>query len=207
MKRLDDPEHIDYIAFSGHKMYAPYGTGTLVGRLDTFNHGEPDLRGGGAVSLVTLDRVIWAPAPDRDEAGSPNIPGSVALLAAIIKLESIGMDYIAKHEADLTRYALLKLKTVPGIRIFGDQDPENASNRVGVIPFSLERISPDLVAAIMGHEFGIGVRSGCFCAHPLIGKLLGVSEYLLNEYSCMIENGETSLLDKPGLIRVGFIFL
>ena len=102
MRTLDDPGHLDYVAISAHKMYAPFGTGALVGRRDTFERGDPDLRGGGTVEIVTLDEVIWAEPPDRDEAGSPNTIGAVALAAAITQLEEIGMEQVAAHEAELT---------------------------------------------------------------------------------------------------------
>ena len=202
MKPIDDPEHLDFIAFSAHKMYAPYGAGVLVGLKDVFNQGEPDIRGGGAVDLVTLDSVIWAPAPDRDEAGSPNIPGVIALMAAIKMLQQIGMETVAQHEAELTAYALRKFSKIPGIQLFGDKNPEKTHERVGLITFAIEGIPHNKVTAILGYEFGIGVRSGCFCAHPLVSILLGVGEYMKNEYKTMIEKGLVP--NKPGMIRCSF---
>ncbi|KAJ3070626.1 hypothetical protein HK102_006625, partial [Quaeritorhiza haematococci] len=203
MKPLDHPQHLDYVAISGHKMYAPFGTGALVGRKDTFSMGEPDMPGGGTVALVTPDNIWWAPAPDRDEAGSPNTVGAVALLAAIRTLESIGMDVVASHESILTGYALSKLQTVPGIRIFGDNNPSTSHTRVGAIPFILEGIHHHKIAAILGHEFGIGVRSGCFCAHPYLVHLLGVSDEAKREmvHQRIVENDSTRI---PGLIRCSF---
>ena len=143
---------------------------------DLFEQGEPDHRGGGQVEFVTLDEVAWSGAPERDEAGSPNTIGAVALAAAINQLEAVGMDAVARHEAELTAYALQELRAVPGLRLFGDQDPERAAERLGVLPMQLEGISHFLVAAVLGHEFGIGVRSGCFCAHPYLMKLLHYTE-------------------------------
>ena len=90
-------------------MYAPFGTGALIGRRDTFEHGAPEQRGGGTVEFVSLDDVDWAPAPDRDEAGTPNVVGAVALAAAVQALERIGMDAIARHEGELTAHALERL--------------------------------------------------------------------------------------------------
>ncbi|HZU87251.1 MAG TPA: aminotransferase class V-fold PLP-dependent enzyme, partial [Anaerolineaceae bacterium] len=95
MLSLDVPSHFDYVTISAHKMYAPYGTGALIGRRDTFAQGEPEYRGGGEVDIVTLDSVEWSEPPERDEAGSPNTPGAVALAAAITLLEEIGMDTVA----------------------------------------------------------------------------------------------------------------
>jgi selenocysteine lyase/cysteine desulfurase len=107
-----------------------------------------------------------------DPGGWPKHSGAVALAAAIRQLESIGMDAVAQHEARLTEHALTRLPEVPGIHILGDSDPSCAANRLGVIPFGLEGISHFKVASILGYEFGIGVRSGCFCAHPYILHLL-----------------------------------
>ncbi|RPI21820.1 MAG: aminotransferase class V-fold PLP-dependent enzyme, partial [Chloroflexota bacterium] len=174
MGSIDDPAHFDYIFISGHKMYAPYGTGALIGRKDTFEQGEPDLRGGGEVEIVTLDEVFWSAPPERDEAGSPNTVGAVALGAAIAQMEEIGMEAVAQHEAELTAYTLRSLRGLPGINIYGDTDPERAAERLGVIPINLDGFSHFLVAAILGYEYGIGVRNGCFCAHPYLLHLLNV---------------------------------
>ena len=91
MLPLDDPAHLDFISISAHKMYAPFGTGALIGRKDVFEHGDPDMTGGGTVEIVTLDNVVWTCPPERDEAGSPNVVGAVALAAAIRQLEAVGM--------------------------------------------------------------------------------------------------------------------
>ncbi len=202
MRPLDDPGHLDYVALSAHKMYAPFGTGALIGRRDTFERGAPDLRGGGTVAIVTLDDVVWADPPERDEAGSPNVVGAVALAAAIRELERIGMDNVAAHEADLTAYALRRLPRVPGIQLYGDTDPRRAAERVGVIPFNLRGMSHFLVAAVLGHEFGIGVRNGCFCAHPYVLHLLGLSADQAQAVRRQMLAGDRR--EMPGLVRVSF---
>ncbi|MFN2143950.1 MAG: aminotransferase class V-fold PLP-dependent enzyme, partial [Anaerolineales bacterium] len=176
MLSLDDPRHIDFVSLSGHKLYAPFGSGALVGRRDIFEHGTPDMVGGGVVEVVTLDDVTWAAPPDRDEAGSPNHVGAIAMAAAEATLMEIGMANVAAHEAELTTHALQRLPEVDGIELFGDTNPANAAQRLGVIPFSLTHVNHFKVAAILGHEFGIGVRNGCFCAHPLILHLLKVDK-------------------------------
>ncbi len=202
MGALDDPAHLDFVSISAHKMYAPFGTGALVGRVDLFNQGDPDMVGGGTVEIVTLNEVVWAGPPDRDEAGSPNTVGAIALGAAIKELEHLGMDSVAAHEAELTAYALEELHKVPELILYGDPDPKNAANRLGVIPFQLKDQSHFLVAAILGYEFGIGVRSGCFCAHPYILNLLGLSEAEAHQVRDQMVNGNKS--DMPGLIRASF---
>ncbi|HEX6383978.1 MAG TPA: aminotransferase class V-fold PLP-dependent enzyme [Anaerolineae bacterium] len=202
MGSLDDPGHFDYLALSAHKMYAPYGTGVLVGRRDTFETGEPDLRGGGQVELVTEDHVVWSAPPEREEAGSPNVVGAVALAAVIQQLEAIGMDTVAAHEAELTAYALSQLRKMEGVILYGDTDPQQTSERLGVIPFNLEGISHFLVAAILGHEFGIGVRNGCFCAHPYILRLLQLSPAEVARLEARMRAGNRR--QNPGLVRASF---
>jgi cysteine desulfurase / selenocysteine lyase len=202
MLPLTDPAHLDYVMLSAHKLYAPFGTGALVGRRDTFEEGDPDLQGGGEVDIVTVDEVVWSAPPERDEAGSPNTVGAIALAAAICQLSAIGMDKVAEHEADLTGYALRKLKSLPGVTIYGNADPDLAPSRLGVIPFNLDGFSHFLVAAILGHEYGIGIRNGCFCAHPYILSLLGISENQARQVRQHILNRDRR--EVPGMLRVSF---
>jgi cysteine desulfurase/selenocysteine lyase len=202
MLDLDDPAHLDFVTISAHKMYAPFGTGALVGRQDIFSQGDPDQQGGGTVEIVTLDNVVWAEPPDRDEAGSPNTVGAVALAAAITQLQAVGMNQVAQHEADLTRYALQRFNQIENLVIYGSRDPDLADTRLGVVPLSLKGISHFKVAAILGYEFGIGVRSGCFCAHPYILHLLGLSNHQAHQVQARMLAGDKS--DMPGLIRASF---
>ncbi len=202
MRPDDDPEHLDFVVLSGHKMYAPYGTGALVGPKSIFAHGTPDYVGGGTVDVVTLDEVHWAGAPDRDEAGSPNVVGAVAMAAAAQVLMEVGMDTIAAHEEELITYALEQMATVPGIKIYGETNPANANQKVGVIPFNLEGISHFKLAAILGYEGGIGVRSGCFCAHPYVVHLLQLDEATAQTWQKQLLSGDKS--EMPGMVRASF---
>jgi cysteine desulfurase/selenocysteine lyase len=202
MLPLSNPAHLDFIALSAHKLYAPFGTGALIGRTDAFEEGDPDYTGGGTVEIVTLDSVVWSGPPERDEAGSPNVVGAVALAAALHQLQSVGMHNVASHEADLTRHALQSMASIPGLHVFGDTDPATTSDRLGVIPFKLERMDHFLAAAILGYEYGIGVRSGCFCAHPYILHLLGLSPAEAVQVRSRMLAGDKS--EMPGLIRISF---
>ncbi len=191
---LDDPRHLDYVAFSGHKLYAPFGAGVLIGRRDTFEDGVPEAVGGGTVRQVTLDSVSWAGAPARDEAGTPNVVGAVALAAAVLELERLGLETVAAHEAELTAHALTRLNRVPGLRVYGDSDPAGAADRLGVIPFTLEGVDHRLAAAILSYEYGIAVRGGAFCAQPYVRRLLDAGS---DELACGAERA-------TGLLRVSF---
>ena len=202
MLDIQDPAHLDFVTISAHKLYAPFGTGALVGRIDIFKQGDPDQMGGGTVEIVTLDNVVWAGPPDRDEAGSPNTVGAVALAAAINQLNAVGMDKVAQHEADLTRYALERLNKIDRVVLYGDRNPEYAEKRLGVLPLTILGISHFKVAAILGYEFGIGVRSGCFCAHPYILHLLGLTAEQARQVQQRMIAGDKS--DMPGLIRASF---
>ncbi len=202
MLALDDPGHLDFAAISAHKLYAPFGTGALVGRRDFFSQGEPDMRGGGQVEIVTLDRVEWSQPPEREEAGSPNTVGAVALAAAICQLQVVGMETVADHEAELTAYALRRMVEVPGLHLYGLTDPGSARQRLGVLPFTLDGYPHSLLAAHLGYGYGIGVRNGCFCAHPYMLQLLGVVEE-----EAQSVRGRIILQDKrdiPGLVRISF---
>lgn len=202
IRRLADKGHIDYLSISAHKMYAPFGSGALIGRRDTFELGEPEICGGGTIKVVTQDKVVWADAPDRDEAGTPNVVGAVALAESLKFLDRLGMDKVAQHEAELTAYALTKLKAIPSIRIYGSQDPRQSSERLGVIPFNIEGVPHGLAAAILSTEWGIGVRSGCFCAHPYVIHLLKVAPPEIERFAYDMSRDDRR--DIPGVIRISF---
>ena len=199
VKPDDDPEHLDYVAISAHKMYAPFGTGALVGRRDTFLNGAPEYQGGGTVEIVTFDDVHWAGLPDREEAGSPNVVGAVAMAAAAQTLMDAGLDSIAQHEAALTAYTLERLRSLPALTIYGPSRLESA-DRVGVIAFNVGAIPHALVAAILGYEAGIGVRNGCFCAQPYVMRLLDITEADQARWHHEYLAGDRSR--KPGMVRI-----
>ena len=200
VRAADDPEHLDYVALSAHKMYAPFGTGALVGCRDTFLEGAPEHQGGGTVEIVTPTEVHWAGLPDREEAGSPNVIGAVTMAVAAETLMSAGMDAIAQHEATVTTYALERLRSVPGIVIYGDIDPPALADRVGVVAFNLGSMPHGLVAAILGYEGAIGVRSGCFCAQSYVAHLLGRAEG--QRGSWLPEQVAAWRAERPGMVRL-----
>lgn len=202
MGSVDSPGHLDFITFSGHKIYAPFGAGGLIGPKAFFSVGEPDYRGGGTIEIVTLKEVTWAEPPERDEAGSPNVIGAVAIAATIKQLSEVGMDAIAAHEAELTAYALKKFNAIQGLKVYGIQDPNRTSERVGVIPLDVTGIHHGMVAAVLSFEGAIGVRNGCFCAHPYILKLLNVENETYVRFRDRVLHGDRSML--PGLVRVSF---
>jgi selenocysteine lyase/cysteine desulfurase len=194
----DDPRHLDFLVYSAHKMYAPFGIGVLVGPRDFFEGHEPDIVGGGTVGYVGFDEVEWAGLPQKEEAGSPNVVGAVALAEAINILRGVGMAGIAAHEQQLLAYALTKMKKIPGVRIYGPT--EDLTDKVGVIPFAVAGMDHALVATILSAEGGIGVRNGNFCAQPYMRKLLNVSQE--EEKASRASRCDAPML--PGLVRASF---
>jgi cysteine desulfurase/selenocysteine lyase len=200
VKPLGDPEHLDYVVLSAHKMYAPFGTGALVGRQDTFMHGAPEHQGGGTVEIVTPTDVYWAGLPAREEAGSPNVIGAVAMAVAAQTLMDAGMDSVARHEALLTAYALERLEEVIGLTVYGAHDATAMDERVGVIAFNVGSVPHALVAAILGYEAGIGVRSGCFCAQSYVAHLLGRAAGRPDRWQP--EHLAAQRTERPGMVRL-----
>lgn len=196
MKPDNSPQHIDYLVFSAHKMYAPFGTGVLIGPKEVFERGEPDYKGGGTIEMVTHDYVRWAASPDRDEAGTPNVMGVVALVESIKVLNSIGMSNLEQNEKSLTNYALQRLKHIPGLKLYGNT--EDSSDRVGIISFNIKDIHHRVLATILSQEYGIAVRSGCFCAQPYVAKLLELTK---KDIKRRLKYDD---LPHPGMVRISF---
>jgi cysteine desulfurase/selenocysteine lyase len=191
---------LDFIAFSGHKMYAPFGSGVLVGRKDIFDEFEPDSKGGGTIELVTLDDIVWASAPDRQEAGSPNVIGAVSIAVAASVLSELSLSKIAEHEFELIFYTTEKLSLIKGVIFFGPSISREINSRLGVLSFELENIPCGKVAAILGFEGAIGVRHGCFCAHPYVVRLLKIPSYQIDVLKDQVRKGDKSQV--PGIVRI-----
>ena len=160
---------VDYVVFSGHKTYAPYGAGALVGRRDWLDGGTPYLAGGGAVRRVRVTDTMWHDGPARHEAGSPNVIGAVALAAAVETLASVDPEVLHLHESTLRARLAVGLEEIERVRVV--RVWEDAVDPVGVVTFTIAGYDPGFVAAYLSAEHGIGVRDGRFCAHPLLGRL------------------------------------
>ncbi|WAL95049.1 aminotransferase class V-fold PLP-dependent enzyme [Streptomyces sp. Je 1-369] len=166
---------VDWVAFSGHKLYAPFGSGVLAGRSDWLRDAEPYLAGGGASRKVARRAdggvdVEWHDTAARHEAGSPNVIGVYSIASACKALTDAGFDELVAREQHLIKEVREGLAEVPQVRIlslFGDDAP-----RVGVISFVVDGWNSSHFAAALSAEYGIGVRDGLFCAHPLVRTLL-----------------------------------
>ncbi|SDU81270.1 aminotransferase class V-fold PLP-dependent enzyme [Gordonia westfalica] len=166
---------IDYLAFSGHKAYAPFGAGVLIGRSDWFDAADPYLAGGGATADVDVRHddhtagATWHTGAARHEAGSPNVLGAVSIAEACAALAELGPEAIGLHELRLCERLDAGLARIDGVRplqIFTD-----SADRVGIAGFTVDGVAPRAVAEYLSDEHGIGVRDGKFCAHPLLKRL------------------------------------
>ncbi|MFD7070198.1 aminotransferase class V-fold PLP-dependent enzyme [Streptomyces sp. NPDC059913] len=195
---------VDWVAFSGHKLYAPFGSGVLAGRADWLREAEPYLAGGGASRKVARRAdggvdVEWHSTAARHEAGSPNVIGVYSIASACKALTEAGFENLVAREQALVAAVRAGLAEVPQVKVlslFGDDAP-----RVGVISFVVEGWNSSHFAAALSAEYGIGVRDGLFCAHPLVRTLLGSDPEQVGECGAPeAEPGERSL----NAIRVSF---
>lgn len=165
-------DDVDYLAFSGHKLYAPFGAGVLIGRPDWLDAGKPHLAGGGAVSEARLDGVSWATGPARHEGGSPNVLGAATLARATQVVAALDQEQWHAHEAAIRSFLVEGLQKIDGVtvhQIFSDTNPD--TDTIGVVNFSVAGYDAGLVAAYLSAEHGVGLRDGRFCAHPLLKRL------------------------------------
>jgi cysteine desulfurase/selenocysteine lyase len=158
---------VDFLAFSGHKALGPTGIGILWGRSEYLNQMEPFLTGGSMIESVTMTEAKWAQSPKRFEAGVPNMAQAVGLAAAIGYLNNLGMDNVAKHEKELTGYALNKFSELKNVDVIG---PKNDVDRGSVLSFTIDGIHPHDVGQVLD-QYGVAVRTGHHCAWPLMKKL------------------------------------
>ncbi len=154
----------DFFAFSGHKMLGPTGIGCLYARKELLEKMEPYQGGGEMIKEVHLSGATWNDLPWKFEAGTPNIAGSIGLGAAVDYLQNIGMKNVRRHEIELTKYAMTRLKENKHVRIFG-----SAEQRTGVLSFNVGDMHAHDIATILDGE-GIAIRSGHHCAQPLMER-------------------------------------
>ncbi len=194
---------LDVLVFSGHKIYAPGSPGVVVTRKDLFAGIEPQEVGGGMVDTVWVNRyTVSQHFPDREEAGTPNIVGTIALGAALYALHKVGMEVIAEDETRLINYALEKMSQVNDLIIYGETDPK-LCQRTGAISFNLRNFDHSLTAAVLNDYFNLSVRNECFCAHPYVREMVMLS---LSEEAERLSDEELANLAElhRGMVRASF---
>ena len=162
-----DVSHLDcdFYAFSGHKLYGPTGIGVLYGKQELLEAMPPWQGGGDMISSVSFEGTTYNQLPWKFEAGTPNIAGGVVLGVAVDYVEDVGIEAIAAHEAEVTRYATQTLSAIPGLRIVG-----NAKDKSGIVSFTVEGVHPHDVGQILDFN-GVAVRAGHHCAQPCLARL------------------------------------
>ncbi|MDD3257420.1 MAG: aminotransferase class V-fold PLP-dependent enzyme, partial [Methanocorpusculum sp.] len=156
---------IDFLCFSGHKMFGPMGTGVLWMRYPVL---EPLCLGGGMVESVSDDGFVPAAGYQKYEAGTPNVSGGIGLGAAVDFLNEIGMEHIEAHERKLTDILIDGLTGIPGVTVYSCRNP---MSRIGVVSFTVDGFDPHEIAEWLDDEHGIEIRSGMHCAEPLMRYL------------------------------------
>ena len=154
----------DFYAFSGHKMYAPTGSGIVFGKAEILEQMNPFQGGGDMIKSVTFEKTTYADLPNKFEAGTPAIASQIGLGAAIDYLNSIGREQAAAHEHDLLRYATERISEIEGVRIIG-----TAREKASVLSFVIDDIHPHDIGTILDQE-GIAVRAGHHCAQPVMRR-------------------------------------
>lgn len=155
----------DFYVFSGHKIYGPTGVGVLYGKEEWLDHLPPYQGGGEMIKNVSFEKTTFNELPFKFEAGTPDYIGTTALAKALDYVSALGIDAIARHEHELTTYALARLKAIPGMRIFGE-----AAERGAVISFLVGNIHPFDMGTLLD-RLGIAVRTGHHCAEPLMHRM------------------------------------
>ena len=173
MKGNCEEESIDFLTFSAHKAYAPFGSGAIVGKKEYLNVNNPLLTGGGCVAGVFDEDVILTSIPERFEAGTQNLFGVIAMEQALKDLQNIGFENIERHESYLKNYTINNMKKINNVILYGDTNYTH--DRLGVISFNIKDMNYEEVALRMATESGISLRAGKFCAHPYVFRLLGVN--------------------------------
>lgn len=192
----------DALIFSGHKTYVPGSPGVVIARKDILSLIEPVEVGGGMVEDVSVDTFrVKSIFPDREEAGTPNIPGAIGLAAAIEVLDRIGMAVIEEQEETLVRSTVEKLSAIPGVVVYGVTDP-TVCRRAASVSFNVRGMDHGLVAAILNDYFNIAVRNECFCAHPYVKEML--QEEILAQVAAAPEREEMILHLQRGMVRASF---
>lgn len=194
----EDPQHLDFVVFSGHKMYAPYGTGVLIGPKPFFDQSMPYQIGGGNLTYISRNLELRKAAKvQTHDPGTPNALGAIAIAAAADVLNTVGYDAINAYESGLVQSAFTQLKRIPRVSLYVPEQHLGS-----VLSFDIEGIPAKSVAQRLREEYGIGVRAGSFCTYELLRKLKGITDAEDRQIVEAIDRGDASFI--PSVVRASF---
>lgn len=189
-------QNIDFLVFSAHKLYAPFGSGAIIGLKEEFEKNKPFFEGGGTVNYVMDYGVEYLLPPEKNEAGTPNYFGALAMNLALEELKKIGLPKIENKECMLKNRMINGLKSIPRVKIYGDTNKYNDS--LGIIVFNIGSLYHQIVAEDLAKKYGISVRQGWFCSHPYCRRIMHMSEKTASAFM------HDPSIRMPGMIRISF---
>lgn len=198
-RQIDMKDHgIDALAFSAHKVYAPFGLGVLAVP-KVILEGEPVDPGGGSIDMISDENVIWAPPSSRHQTGTWNVTGIIAAAASCKTMMAIGWNKLVEHERELVRYAAAELSQVPGIVMYVPPEKYAKEDRIGTFSFNILGYHHALISAILENEYGIETRAGTICNHRLVHGWVKADDATQKSIERDIINGDR--LASYGIVR------
>lgn len=194
---VNPDDSVDFFVFSGHKIYCPNAPGVMLAKRALIENMQGQDLGGGAVSDANYFDFTFAALPDREQAGTPNIIGTIALARVLEQLFSIGKSNIRQHSKSLINELNQKLREIENLTVYGD----DLAPKLGAITFNHSEIDHGLLAAILNDYYAIAVRSGCFCAHPYVSSLLKEQLWQLDLSDIPIDQQDAFINRKRGMVR------
>ena len=173
-------------------MYAPFGSGAIIGLRESFDYLPPDMVGGGVVYIVRDNKEIYLDTPEKNEPGTPNFFGVVAMTQAMKDMEKLGFKTIEENERLVLSTLIDGMKNINKVHLYGDCD--NIEDRLGIMVFNIDGMNYEEVGEKLASIRAIAVRQGGFCAHPYTRRLLGIEDKYLDDYI-----GKNGI---PGMVRV-----
>jgi len=167
--------NIDALAFSAHKVYAPFGLGVLAVSKSVLDRSPVD-PGGGSIDMVSDNSIVWAPVSSRHQTGTWNVTGIVALGSSCRQIMEIGWNKIIKHERDLIKYTVKEIKKVPELVSYIELDKYIKEDRIGTFVFNLPGYHHSLLSSILDQEYNIETRAGTICNHKLVRRWFDIDE-------------------------------